>query len=388
MGDVFRKVERKGSSSVKWDYHVQGDQVLFTIADSDYASPKCILNALTKRVKAGHFGYSKNGDDYLEAIKNWYHKKHACEIQSKWVLPTSNVLTACKIALESIGYRGDRVIIMPPVYSSFYNLLENLERKIVCCDLINDNEKYRIDFVKLEELFKRGNHILLLCSPHNPVGRVWRRDELEKLSELCAKYSVTIISDEIHSDFILGSNKFISMLEFNEVHRQLYVLSAPTKTFSLAGLLSAYLIVPDENNRNSCQKTLTRNCCSVVNILAATATKEAYTNPEAFEWVQKQNEHILKNYQTVKEYLAKYLPEAKLPEQEGTYVLWLNLKCLDKSSAEIVDLLAKGGVLVNSGKSYGADYDGYIRWCVACSQKQLKEGLKRFVRVLGAGKKR
>jgi len=381
MSNNFKSVDRKGSGSIKWDYQVKGDQLPFTVADSDYASPKCVVTAIKKRADEGHFGYTKLGDDYFKAIQDWYTKVHKVKIDKDWLVPVTGVLVGIKVVLETISYRGDKVMLMTPVYSAFYHLLDSMERKIVTTELINDNENYRFDFNDMEAKFKKGVHILLLCSPHNPVGRVWKKDELEKLVNLCQKYSVTIISDEIHSDLIMPGVEFTSMLAYQNYYNRLYVVAAPTKTFNLAGLLSAYIIVPNEINRKACQKYQQVNFMPGVNILAATATKEVYTNPEAYQWMVEQNEHIYHNYEIVKKTLENKLPSVHLPKLEGTYILWLDFSAYNISDELIVQKLSEAGILVNKGSDYGENYRSYIRMCVACSEKQLKDGINRMVKV-------
>ena len=382
MANNFKSVERKGSGSIKWDFQVKGDQLPFTVADSDYASPKCVATAIKKRADEGHFGYTKLDDNYFKAIQGWYKKVHKVGIDKDWIVPVTGVIVGIKVILETISYRGDKVVIMTPVYSTFTHLLESMERKIITSELINENENYRFDYNDLETKFKKGAHILLLCSPHNPIGRVWKKDELTKLVDLCRKYSVTIISDEIHSDLIMPGVEFTSMLTFKNYYNRLYVVAAPTKTFNLAGLLTGYIIVPNEINRNACQKYQQTNFMPGVNILAATATKEVYLNSEAYEWMEDQNKHIYHNYELVKKTLESKLPNASLPKLEGTYILWINFNCLKLSDEIIVKRLADNGVLVNKGSEYGENYRSYVRMCVACSEKQLKEGLNRMIKAL------
>ena len=378
MSDVFKRVNRKASGSIKWDYQVQNEELPFTIADSDYASPKCVKEALLKRAGLNNYGYTKQGDDYYQAIKTWYKKSHNVEIDASWIVLTSGVLLGIKIVLDTIGQKGDKVVIMTPVYSNFYNLLEGTGREILYSELINEDEHYHMDYENLEEHFKNGAHILLLCSPHNPVGRVWSKDELDKLVKLCQKYAVTIISDEIHSDIIMPGNKFTSLLAYKEYHSHIFVVSAPTKTFNLAGLLTAYLIIPNDENKKKTQEYISNNFLPGVNIMSAIATKEVYTNPEGYEWMVNQNKHIQENYEMVKNALEPI--GVKMPKIEGTYILWLNFEALGLSDEEVVRRFKESGVLVNKGSDYGKKYKSHVRMCVACSGAQLKEGIKRILK--------
>lgn len=374
-----KKINRRNTGCIKWDLQAQDGRIPFGIADSDYPTAPCIIQAIQKRTLAGHFGYTILGNDYYQSIAEWYQKSHNVEINSDWIIPSTGVLRAIKIAIETMSNPGDTVILQTPVYSHFYDCLQSLNRPIVENKLINDNEKYSMDFEDLEEKFKQGNKILLMCSPHNPVGRVWTYEELEKVSKLAVKYGVTIISDEIHSDLILGDNKFTSMLEFKELHDRLYVASAPSKTFNLAGLLSSYLICPNAESKTKCLEFVEKDMMTPISLLSAEATIEAYSNPEAFDWMKTQNLFIESNYELAVEYIEKHLPHAVCAPLEGTYLMWINLCYLGMNSKEICDYLAEAGVSVNGGGEYGLTdqkYQGYIRLNLACPQSQLKAGLK------------
>lgn len=371
-----KKPNRRNTNCIKWDYQAAGGQLPFGVADSDYSTAPCIIKAIQKRASCGCFGYTRLGPEFFQAVKGWYKKSHNVEIDVNWIVPTTGVLRAIKIALNIISKPGDTVIIQTPVYSSFYHLLGDLNRPVVENKLINKDEKYTMDYADLEEKFKQGNKILLLCSPHNPISRVWTKEELEKVADLSKKYGVTVISDEIHSDLILGDSRFVSMLEFKDIYQNLFVTSAPTKTFNMAGLLSSYLICPDEVKKNRCQEYTFNNQMAGINILSASATVSAYSDDEAFAWMKEQNQFLRGNFEFVKEYLHKHLPKATFPDLQGTYLMWINLSYLGLSSEQLYKSLYQAGISINGGADYGKEYEGYIRFNIACPLNQVKKGIK------------
>lgn len=379
-----KKPNRRNTNCYKWDLQAPDNRLPFGVADSDYPTVPCIIKAIQRRAENGYFGYSIIGNQYKEAIKTWYIKSHNTSIETDWIVPVTGVLKAVEVILKVISQPGDKVIIQTPVYGCFFQLLSGMNRSIVENKLINDDEHYSMDYNDLEEKFKQGNKILLLCSPHNPIGRVWTKDELKKVAELAIKYDVTVISDEIHADIIMESNSFVSMLNFKELYKHLFVTSAPSKTFNMAGLHSSYLICPNKEIKDKCQAYTSAIYMAGVNCLAEEATIAAYTEEEAYEWMLTQNLFIKSNYEMLVDYLAQHLPRAKVPPLQGTFLVWVNLEYLKLNSAEIYNLLYSAGIAISKGKDYGSEYDGYIRFNIACPQQQLLTGLKVFCQSLNS----
>ena len=379
MEKFYDGVNRKNTNCKKWDIFESHDINSFWIADSDY--PTCIeaIEALKKRVNHGAFGYTYVSDDYYQAIIDWVNKNYHYEIKKEWVVPSLGVVTALYLIVNLFTSENDSVMVSTPVYNPFYNVILNNNRKLVCNKLVEENDTYTIDF---SDFSKKAKDIkmYILCNPHNPVGRCFTKEELEKIVTICKENNVILVSDEIHADIIMNDSKFYSIGNFLEKYEDIIICTAPSKTFNIAGLQDANIIIKDSKMRE--KFTIKQNDLSIntPNILALEACKACYQ--KGYEWVLKQNEYLTENRDYVYSFFKEKIPSAKVYKLEGTYLMWVNLSYLNIDQDDLINRLKKEGVIVNSGTIYDKDYIGYIRINIATSKKNLIEGLEKIKKVV------
>lgn len=384
--DIFeKKVNRINTNSVKWDLqtHQYGkDNLLpFGIADSDYKCPKEVTEALIKRVEQGIFGYTFVSEQYRETVCKWHKRRYRYDISKEMIITVPKVLNGIATAVRQFTNENDDIIISPPVYPPFSNLIIKNKRNLIPNRLTNVNEVYTIDYKNLEEHFRKGAKMYILCNPHNPVGRVFKKEEIKKIVELCKKYDVFLVSDEIHCDLILEGYEFYSVGNFFDDYEKIIICTAPSKTFNMAGLRCSNIIIKNEKIRDDFLGYIENHSLKGANLLALTAAEAAY---KCDYWVDAQRKHLLKNFNFAETYFNKYAPQVTFAKPEGTYLLWLNLQFLGLTSVELIKELADFGIALNSGCDYCNDYDGYLRMNIACPTAQLEEGLKRIVTYLNS----
>ena len=369
---------RKGTACIKWDfqeldYKGRTGLLPFSIADADYRTYQPIVDALKARIDSGVIGYTDLDEAYFSAVQGWCRRRHDWKVEKEWIVPVGGIVPAMATAIEVLTDPGDGVIVQPPVYDPFYSVIEATGRKILKNDLLCTDEGYKMDFENLEQLAAGGARMILLCSPHNPVCRVWTEQELKQVAEICRKYGLIVVSDEIHWDLILGDRKHVTMGQFAELYDQLIVCTSCSKTFNVAGQETSALIIPGEKIRGAYQDYLYARYLFVPNTLGLEAVKAAYQDGDA--WVDEECAHLRQNAEIVRAYLAEHLPEVKLAEPEGTYLLWLDMTAFGLTSEALIDAIAEAGAGLNSGLHYGEKYDGFVRMNVACPRQQLEAGL-------------
>lgn len=374
--------DRRGTYCTQWDYVKDrfGKEGLlpFTISDMDLESPEEIAEALVKRINHKIFGYSRwNHDDFKNSIENWYKKRFSCEINKDWIVYSPSVIYAVSKFVEMKSEKGDGVLINTPGYDGFFKMILGNERKIISSPLKNINGKYEIDFEDFEKKCREAK-IFLLCSPHNPVGKVWTEKELAKIIEICKKNNVFIISDEIHMD-IVYNKKHIPIVSLGKDYLENIVLcTSASKTFNIPAFTGSYLFIPSEKNREDFLKILKeRDALSSPSILAVIATMTAYNECEY--WVDELIKYIENNIKFVKEYLEKNIPELFCEIPDGSYFAWIDFSKLGISSEEFQKYLIDiGEVAVMPGLTYGEEGRYFLRLNVACSIKKVEDGLKRI----------
>lgn len=377
-----KKADRKNINAIKWErlneYKENGKEEMlpFWIADSDYPTDTPVIKGLIERVKNGTFGYTSIDDDYLNTLKVWFKKRYDYNIEKDWVVTSPGVVTALFFAVELFTNKNDEVIVQPPVYNPFYNVVNNNGRTLVYNKLLCKNNKYVMDYVDLEKKLQTGIKMMIMCNPHNPIGRVYKYEEVEKVVNLCKKYDCLLVSDEIHCDLILDKNVFTSAGKFFDVYDKIIVCTAPSKTFNLAGLETSNIIIKNPEIRKAYAESFKKRSLDVPNLLGLEACKLAYKNSE--NWLENQLVHLSKNAKLVYKFFKENIPSAKVVKPEGTYLMWIDLRYLNIPSSQIVSELIKYNVLVNNGYVYGTDYDGFIRLNIACPKTQLEEGLIRI----------
>jgi len=376
----FKAAERKNTASIKWDYQMNdygADNLLpFSIADSDYRVHQPILDAMKKRIDSGALGYTEADDAYFKAVTDWAAKRHDWEVKPEWIVPVEGIVPTMSYLIEALTSENAGVIVQPPVYYPFYSIAKTEGRRLLKNDLILDDDGYRMDYDCFEKLCSRGAEALILCSPHNPVCRLWTEDEIRKLSEICNRYGVLVVSDEIHWDLALGGRKHFTAGRAEELHERLAVCVSCSKTFNLAGLKTSNIIIPDEGLRKKFQEKLYARYLYVPNTLGLESVKAAYTF--GGEWADAQAQFLTENANTVTEFFNKRMPSVKVARPEATFLLWFDFRHYGLSSGQLVERFAKAGAGLNNGKNYGENYDGFIRMNIACPREQLVEGLERI----------
>lgn len=374
-----QQVNRKNTSTYKWDFQTDNNNLPFWIADSDYETAPCVKEGLKEVASFGVYGYNAVPDRFKEAICSWYKNRYDSLIDKEWIVPMTGVILEIRILLEILTKEKEGVILQTPVYHTFHHLINGMNRKIIENKLIKKDDTYIMDYDNLEQKFKEGYKVMILCSPHNPVGRIWTKEEIEKVILLAKKYNVFVIADEIHSDLNMGIRKFTSAADFVNVYDNIAICNAPSKTFNIAGLHSSYIIIPNDNIRTKYNNQIDREFLNGPSVFGYQALISAYE--EGADWVDAQNEHLKKNYQYLKEYLNQELPELVVTKLEGTYLVWLDLSYTNLSTEALLEKTNKEGITCSGGVAFCCDYESYLRFNIACPFNQLEEGLKRLVKV-------
>ena len=377
MEDLFnKKIERKNSSAIKWDYQENKDNLPFWIADSDYMTAPCVIEALHEVSNHGVYGYNMVPDEFKDAVIYWYKTRYNTDVKPEWIIPFTGVILELRVLLSALVKNNEKVILQTPVYHTFYHLLDALEIEIVENKLIKENNTYLIDYENLEELFKEGHKFLLMCSPHNPVGRLWTEEEIEKVVKLAKKYNAIVIFDEIHSDLNISGRPFISGLRFVEEYDNIVVCNAPSKTFNIAGLHVSYIIIPNEKIKEKFISQKDKEFLGSPSVFGYQATIAAYT--KGAEWVDAQLLHLERNYKYLEIYLELFLSKVVVTKLEATYLVWLDFSYTNLNSEQLMKKLNDAGVTCSKGVAFGKDYESFVRFNIACPSKQLLDGLMKI----------
>lgn len=385
--DFSRPTERRGTDSYKWDSAPETDIIPLWVADMDFETFPCITEALQRRVAHGIFGYTRVPEAYYEAVCNWFGKHHGWHINREDIIYTSGVVPAVSAVIKALTLPGDQVIVQGPVYNCFFSSIRNNGCETVSNSLIYNKEelRYEIDFDDLErKLAHERARLMLLCNPHNPGGRVWSRDELTRVAELCRKYGVRVVSDEIHCELTLYNNEYVPFGSLpDELSRDSITCCSPSKAFNTAGLQIANIVCRDAEVRNRIDRAININEVCDVNPFGVIALQAAYSD-EGYEWLTQLRAYISSNYDLLRERFARELPKCKVMRMEGTYLAWIDCSELHISSDEIEEMLMhENKVWVNAGSMYGTEGAAFIRINMACTSELLNEGITRIVNGLG-----
>lgn len=377
-----KKIDRKNTDSIKWnnlkDAYGSEDLLPMWVADMDFESPKEVIDALKDRVEHGVFGYPFIGEEVYRSIINWIKKRYNWDIKKEWIVFTPGVVAGLNIAIKEIGKEGDNVVVQTPVYPPFFRAVENHNRELRLNPIKVDGEKFLIDFEDLEEKIDKKSKIMMLCNPHNPVGRAWKREELDRLGEICIKNDMKIISDEIHADLTLEGVRHIPIASVSEelANRTITLLS-PSKTFNIAGLFTSIAIIPNKELREIFTRSLEKMEIGHVSIFGSLALEAAYSRGE--EWLNQALIYIEENIDFAIGYIQKEIPQVKVSKPDATYLLWLDFRALGKTSDEINEALLKiGKIILNDGRPYGQGGEGYFRLNIGCPRSRVEEGLERI----------
>ena len=385
--DFSRPTERRGTDSYKWDSAPETDIIPLWVADMDFETFPGITEALQRRVAHGIFGYTRVPEAYYEAVCNWFGKHHGWHINREDIIYTSGVVPAVSAVIKALTLPGDQVIVQGPVYNCFFSSIRNNGCETVSNSLIYNKEelRYEIDFDDLErKLAHERARLMLICNPHNPGGRVWTRDELTRMAELCHKYGVRVVSDEIHCELTLYDNEYVPFGSLpDELSRDSITCCSPSKAFNTAGLQIANIVCRDAEVRNRIDRAININEVCDVNPFGVIALQAAYSD-EGYEWLTQLRAYISSNYDLLRERFARELPKCKVMRMEGTYLAWIDCSELHISSDEIEEMLMhENKVWVNAGSMYGTEGAAFIRINMACTSELLNEGITRIVNGLG-----
>lgn len=375
-------VNRRGTRSYKWDQSERlfgdADILPLWVADMDFTSPPEVERALVERAQQGIYGYTIRMNSYLDAITGWFARRHGWPIRPEWVSDSPGVVTSLALAVECFSEPGQRIIVQPPVYYPFFDVVRMNGRELAYNPLIERNGAFAMDYDHLESLLKEGAAMLLLCNPHNPGGRVWTREELLRLGELCLQYGVTVVSDEIHCDHVYAGHKHIPFASLSdEIAAITLTCLAPSKSFNLPGLQSSFAVTPNDRMRRTFETRVKTLSLHMTNYFAPVATEAAYTHGD--RWLDELLVYLQGNIDVAMSFMAQRLPELRPMRPQGTYLLWTDCRALGRGIPELKELMFKRArVAFSEGSVFGKQGEGYLRINLACPRSLLTEALERF----------
>lgn len=378
--DFDKLTERGGTNSYKWDAAADSDVLPMWVADMDFETLPAITEALRRRAGHGIFGYTKVPDSYFEAVTGWFARQHGWHFPKEWIVYTSGVVPALSAVIKALATPGDQVIVQGPVYNCFFSSIRNNGCEVVSNSLVRRGDTYVMDFDDLERKAASPKaRLLLLCNPHNPAGRVWTREELTRLGEICQRNHVTVVSDEIHCEFVAPGHEYVPYGTLPpELSGSAIVCNSPSKAFNTAGLQIANIICADAGTRQRIDRAININEVCDVNPFGVIALQAAYTD-EGAGWLSQLNGYIHSNYECLREFFGRHLPMFPVTRLEGTYLVWVDCAALGMPSTAIAQHLRDTAkVWVNEGEMYGEEGLHFIRINIACPRKRLEEGLARI----------
>jgi putative aminotransferase len=377
--DFDKQITRRGTDSYKWDSAGSAEILPMWVADMDFPTAPAIVEALRRRVEHGIFGYTRVPDSYYDAVTGWFARRHGWRFDREWMIYTSGVVPALSAVIKALTVPGDKVLVQTPVYNCFFSSIRNNGCETVSSPLVFTGTTYTVDYEDLERCAADPRvKVMLLCNPHNPTGRVWRREELVRIGEICLRHGVTVIADEIHGELVLPGHRYTPFASISEEFlRHSVTCTSPSKAFNIAGLQIANIICADTGLRAGIDRAININEVCDVNPFGVIATQAAYNEGE--EWLDRLLEYLQANYLYMREFCREHLPAFPLTVLEGTYLVWMDCRKLGLSSEELEQrLIAEAGLWLNAGTMYGAEGEGFMRWNIACPRATLAEGLRRM----------
>lgn len=386
--DFDRIIDRRNTKSIKYDLAAKRgmpeDVLPLWVADMDFQVSSYIQEALIRQAEHGIFGYSDVGEEYFEIVKRWMKRRHGWDVEADWLVKTPGVVFALSLAVKAFTEPGDGVLIQQPVYGPFKEVVEVNGRRTVSNTLVYKEHKYFIDFQDFEEkIVKEKIKLFILCNPHNPVGRVWTKEELMQMGDICRKHHVIVVSDEIHGDFAFKGKHHVFADLKKEYGELAVTCTAPSKTFNLAGLQLSNIFISNPDLRKAFCRQLHITTYSEINVMGLVACEAAYKDGD--EWYQAMLKYVEGNIAFTKEYVEKNIPGVTMAEHEGTYLVWLDFRQLGMSREELEDVIVhKARLWLNDGAIFGESGAGFQRVNVACPRKVLEEALERMKRAFSA----
>ena len=369
-------VERRGTNCVKWDESPSADVIPLWVADMDFRVAPAIQKALQQRVEHGVFGYNIVPESYYEAVISWFHRRHQWEIQRHWILYTTAVVPAMSCVIKALTMPGEKVLILSPAYNCFFSSIKNNGCEVLESPLKPIGDTFEVDFIDFEaKCADEKTTLFLLCNPHNPSGRVWTREELQRMYDICQKHGVKVVSDEIHCELIMPGHEFVP---FGTITDDCVVMNSPSKNFNTAGLQIANIICKHPGWRRRIDRAININEVCDVNPFGIVALQAAYNESE--DWLDELNQYLWGNYQVLCDFIDKNLPQWKVCRLEGTYLPWVDVSAMGIPVDTLCQrLLQEAKVWVNPGTMYGPQTgQGYVRFNIATQRSRLIEALHRI----------
>lgn len=380
--DFDKLYDRRRTGSIKWDFNQKifgrEDILPLWVADMDFLAPEAVVEALVSRAKHGIYGYTDGMDEYYDSLTAWMEEQHGWQIQRDWIVFSPGIVPALNELVRALTKPGEKILLQSPVYPPFFQAIKNHGREVVNSQLNLVNGRYTMNFDDLEEKFASGVKMMIFCSPHNPVGRVWMREELERLGQLCLTYDVLVISDEIHCDLIYDGYRHIPFASLSsELASHSIVCTAPSKTFNLAGLQTSNLIIPNKKYREAYKSSVNLTGIHHPNVFGITALETAYR--QGREWLNQLMHYLQGNLELLTLFFARELPQIGVTHPEGTYLVWLDFRALGLEPKDLQEFLVhKAGVGLNAGFGFGPGGEGFERINIGCPRSVLEEGLGRI----------
>ena len=381
--DFDELVERRGTNCVKWDESPSDDVIPLWVADMDFRVSPAIQKALLQRVEHGVFGYNIVPESYYEAVISWFRRRHQWEIQRQWILYTTAVVPAMSCVIKALTMPGEKVLILSTAYNCFFSSIKNNGCEVLESPLKPVGDSFEVDFIDFEaKCSDEKTTLFLLCNPHNPCGRVWTREELQRMYDVCKKHGVKVISDEIHCELIMPNYQFVP---FGTITDDCVVMNSPSKNFNTAGLQIANIICSHPSWRRRIDRAININEVCDVNPFGIVALQAAYNESE--DWLDELNQYLWENYTFLCDFIDRNIPLWKVCRLEGTYLPWVDVSAMNIPVQQLCDrLLTEAGVWINPGTMYGPETGtGYVRFNIACPRSRLKEALERIAKVILAG---
>ncbi len=380
--DFDTLIERRGTGCVKWDEAPSQDVIPLWVADMDFAVAPAIQEAILKRAQHPVYAYTYVQEDYYAAVIAWFQRRHQWHIRREWILYTTGVVPAISIAIKALTLPGERVLMLSPDYNCFFSSIRNNGCEVAECCLIRSQQNgvphFEVDWRDFEtQCANDKTTVFLLCNPHNPTGRVWSREELQHMADICHRHHVCIISDEIHCELIMPGNTFVPI---GTIDPDAIILNSPSKSFNIAGLMMANIICQDAETRRRLDRAININEVCDVNCFAPEAVKAAYNESEG--WLDALNIYLWENYQALRDYCSDNLPQWNIMPLEGTYLVWVDVTaCCNNVEDYCNQLLQESQVWLNPGTMYGQQSGkGYLRINIACPRSRLLEAMARIAK--------
>lgn len=379
-------IERRNTNCMKWDgmkpIYGSDDLLPLWVADMDFRPPQQVIDALREKVDHGIFGYTLISEHTKDSVVQWVQNRHDWSIEKDWLHFSSGVIPSIAHTIQALTAVGDQILILSPVYTPFFNMIEINNRKVAISQLVINNDHYEIDFENFEQQLKNGAKLFILCNPHNPGGRVWSAEELQKIILLCKQYHVPIISDEIHADLVAAPYKHTPLATIDETYSdEIITLMAPSKTFNLAGLQASFAVIKNAKYLKKIKEMYAQAGLSQLNTMGLVALEAAYTYGEP--WLNALLEYVKNNFELITSFVEKELPKIKVMKPEGTYLIWLDCSELGLTSTQLKNkILKEAKVAVNFGEAYGPGGELFIRLNAACPKEYIQQGLNQLKQAL------